>query len=180
MARWKLNGKHYLNVPGAEWEYKEQDLQTQEEVRHRMAVPRWLDPDDPKTRRNAAGDVIVCYEGSKQAPTDYIFVGTCTPDMVPMDEEAEELSAIEAKRGQHPIETLAGNGSYQEDILNRFMDMLVAAQAKQATAPNTSLQGVSPEAFASLQADVQALIEQNAALQAQLLEKAEPSEARRR
>jgi hypothetical protein len=179
MARWKLNGKHYLNVPGTEWEYKEQDLQTQEEVRHRMAVPRWLDPDDPKTRKNVNGDVIVCYEDSKQAPTDYVFIGACTPDMIPLDEEAEELSAAEARRGQHPIETLAGNGSYQENILNQFMDMLAAAQAKQTSAPNTSLSGVSPEAFAALQRDVQALIEQNAALQAQLLEKSE-GEPRRR
>lgn len=178
MARWKLMGKHYLNIPGTEWEYKEQDLQSQEEVRHRMAVPRFLDPEDQRTKKNGDGNVVVCYDGSKQAQSDYIFVGLPTPDMVPLDEEAEELSAIEAKRGEHPIETLNGQGSYQDDILKRFMDMLAAAQTNQKPAENISVAGVSAEAFAEMQAQVQALMESNAALQAQAAER-EASSRRR-
>lgn len=169
MARWRLTGKHYLNIPGTEWEYKEQDLQTQEEVRHRMPVPRFLDPDDPRTRKNGDGYVIVCYEGSKESPTDYIFLGQPTPDMEPLDEEAEALSAIELRRGQHPMDSLPVNGSYSDDILKRFMDMLASAQASQKPTENLSVAGVSPEAFAEMQATVQALVEQNAQLQAQLL-----------
>jgi hypothetical protein len=176
MARWKLTGKHYLNCPGTEWEYKEQDLQTQEEVRHRMAVPRFLDPDDPRTRKNANGDVVVCYEGSKEAPTDYIFVGQPTPDMVPLDEEAEALSEVEARRGQHPIDTLAGNGSYQDDIIARLTKAIESMGGVQPV--NVPLADVSAEQFAELQATVQALLESNAVLQAQLLEK-EPTIGRR-
>lgn len=168
MARWKLNGKHYLNVPGTEWEYKEQDLQTQEEVRHRIPVPRLLDPEDPRTKKNSDGLVVVCYEGSKLVASDYIFIGKPTPDMDPIDDEAKELSAIEAQRGQHPIDSLSGQGSYQDDILARLTSALEAMGGIQVH--NQSLAGITTEQFAELQAQVQALMDSNAELQARLAE----------
>lgn len=142
-----------------------------------MAVPRFLDPDDPKTRKNADGEVIVCHEGSQQARTDYIFVGRCTPDMIPLDEEAEELSSAELKRGQHPMDSLPATGNYADDILAKFTKAL---EGLGGVVPNASLAGVSAQQFAELQEQVQALMEQNAAMQAQLLEKAEVAETRRR
>lgn len=141
-------------------------MDTQEEVRHRMPVPRFLHLDDPKTRRNSSGHVIVCYEGSKEAPTDYIFVGPPTPDMEPLDDEAMELSKSELSRGQHPMDSLSPNG-YQGDILERFTKAIEAIGGIQPQ--NQSIANVSAEDFAVLQEQVQALIEQNAQLQAQLL-----------
>jgi hypothetical protein len=142
-----------------------------------MVVPRFLDPDDPKTRKNADGDVVVCYDGSQQVRTDYVFVGACTPDMIPLDEEAEALSEAELRRGQHPMDSLPANGSYADDILAKFTK---AIEGLGGVVPNTSLAGVDPQQFAELQDQVRQLMEQNAAMQAQLLEKAEGTEARRR
>jgi hypothetical protein len=95
--------------------------------------------------------------------------------MVPMDEEAEALSEAELRRGQHPMDSLPATGNYADDILAKFTKAL---EGIGGAVPNTSLASVSPTQFAELQAQVQALMESNAALQAQLLEQ-EPSVSRR-
>lgn len=104
MARWKLTDKHYLHTdPPTEWEQKEVDLETGEELRKRYEVPRMLDPD----RRNRSGVLIeqfVCLKGKGQ-PGDVTIKGPPTASMEPLDEEAERLSAAVAQ-GRHPINSL--------------------------------------------------------------------------
>ena len=58
MARWRLTQKHYLNIPGSEWEYSETDRTSGRQARHRYVVPALLDPDSPNDR-NREGDVVV-------------------------------------------------------------------------------------------------------------------------
>lgn len=99
MARWKLSEKHYLRTdPPTEWEQKETDLNTGEEVRKRYEVPRFFDPD---VMKNGG---YVCYKG-KGLPGDVVVVGMPTPGMLPMDKEAEEISS-KCVIGPHPIESL--------------------------------------------------------------------------
>lgn len=106
MARWKLSSTHYLNVPGVEWEHSETDLFSGRLNRKRYPVPMYLDPKDPIDCNGRRRDeLIVCHEG-KGERLDIIFVGDPTPDMVPLDDEAEEISHSLAGRWVHPIESL--------------------------------------------------------------------------
>ncbi|MBU6430690.1 MAG: hypothetical protein KGR26_16850 [Cyanobacteria bacterium REEB65] len=107
MARWKLMTSHYLNtVRPAIWRYRE--VSGGEARESEYIVPRMLDINDPKCWTNRAevglpvnrggnmsdaeGEVIVCQPG-KGLPGDIEFIGDPTPDMLPQDEEATEISA---------------------------------------------------------------------------------------
>jgi hypothetical protein len=116
MARYRLNGPHYLNVPGTEWEQIEVDLQTGAQARKRYAVPKYLDPSDPKLC-NYPGEVIVTDKLSPTWPKDILFSGPPTLDMTPLDEEAEAAVAKVQKMGAHPIESLPANGQIFSDTL---------------------------------------------------------------
>lgn len=107
MARWKLSCPHYLyTVKSAKWRYSHTDRATGDLVEKEFIVPRLLDPRDPKCWTNkfggipvsrggndseADGEVVVCFQG-KGEPGDIEIVGDPTPDMIPLDEEAQEIS----------------------------------------------------------------------------------------
>lgn len=106
MARWKLACSHYLmTVRPAKWRYSHTDRTTGELVEKEFLVPRMLDINDPKCWTNrsgnpvsrggndmdAEGEVVVCIEG-KGERGDIAFLGDPTPDMIPLDEEAQKIS----------------------------------------------------------------------------------------
>lgn len=165
MARWRLTHSHYLNVPGTEWEYKETDRTTGRQARKVFPVPLLLNPEDPADC-NYPGEIIVSYRANGR---DIVFVGPPTPDMEPLDEEAQAISDKERPKWQHPIDSLASQG-YSQSLLDDFMrqmdDIQKGKRAKAAAPVSTS--GIDPAAFAALQAQVQGLMEQNAMLQSKL------------
>lgn len=144
MARWKLNGKHYLSVPGTEWEHKEVDLQSGKQVRKIYTVPAFLDPENPGDC-NYPGEIIVCHDGKGQG-RDIVFLGDPTTEMLPLDEEAQEISDYLAQAREHPIESMPTR-------LER---------------PQNVAKGVDPAAFEALAANVQALMQANEDLRARL------------
>lgn len=175
MARWRLMNPHYLNVPGTEWEYKETDQNTGRQARRIFHVPLFLDPNQPADQNyRDTGEIIVCHEG-KGAPRDIEFVGPPTPDMEPLDDEAQAITDAERPKWQHPIESLSG--SYSQSLLDEFQRQIAAIATNKPAQPAApvSTNGIDPSAFAQIQQQVQALMEQNAALQA---EKAERQERR--
>ncbi len=97
MARWKLTEPHYLSVPSERWEHTTTDSRTGKPVRKMYKVPKHLDPrleDDWNYRpenNNMDGEIIVCWEG-KGLSRDIIFEGNPTPGMLPIDDEAKEVS----------------------------------------------------------------------------------------
>lgn len=167
MARWLLKQDHYLNVPGTQWEYEETSRESGKRKREVLPVPLLIELKDPDFQ-NADGDVIVCYEGTGEREGrprgDIVFVGQPTPDMEPLDDEAQAITDSLRPRWEHPIDTLPANGGMNERE-QVFMAQMMEAFAKVngAAAPNT---GVSPEAFAKLQEQVAALIARNAELEA--------------
>src|SRR5262245_3142990 len=179
MARWRLLEPHYLNVPGTEWEYKESDRETGRQARRIYPVPLYLDPkyhQDINDRENEW--VVVSHAYDKAHHRDYVFVGSPTPNMEPIDEEAERISQGHIDRGDwvHPIESL--NMTYSQSVLSEFeqrIAQLVVDKANQSKPfdppPNVSTAGVSQKQFDELQGMVKQLMEQNASLQAQLLDK---------
>lgn len=152
MARWKLATAHYLMVEGTEWEYVENDRTTGRPIRKKFKVPRYLSPHDPADWTNswgqkdaADGEVIVCREGKGQ-PRDIVFHSDPTPDMVPLDDEAKEESALwEGRWAYKPDDPNAAG--FNQSLVDKFMvelapkpvevsglDALVAAMAAQTKA----------------------------------------------
>lgn len=159
MARWRLTAKHYLVVPGTRWRYEETDRDSGERNEVTFDVPRFLDPDNPRDCRSV-GECVVTHDATPQRG-DWPFSGDPTPDMEPLDEEAQAITDRLRPKWEHPIDTLPGSGA-MSDGESRFMEMLMkAAGAAANTAP-----GVDPDAFAKLQAQVAALMEENAKLKA--------------
>lgn len=165
MARWRLTAKHYLNVPDMEWEYKET---TAEGRQHRkiFIVPRYLNPDDPSDWTEG-NDCVVCLEG-KGHRKDIVFLGDPTPDMEPLDPEAEEISNSLRPSWQHPIDSLPGQGVEYGDMLLEKLTAQIDALASGRALPNTSAAQVSVDQFAALQAQVAQLTEMNARLLEQM------------
>lgn len=127
MARWRLRNGHYINIltdgKPAEWEYKEVDRSTGKAGRKIFYVPTLLDPND-SADRNYPDDIIVCHEG-KGLPRDYIFTGEPTPDMEPLDEEAEKISEGLRDKWEHPIESLPstmndGESAFMKKMMDAF------------------------------------------------------------
>ena len=104
MARWQLKEKHYINVEGTEWEYKETTDQGKQ-VRRVFNVPMYLDPES-SADWTEPGMIVVC-DGTNPKGRDLIFSGPPTPDMLPLDEEAETISASLRASWIAPIETVA-------------------------------------------------------------------------
>lgn len=141
MARWKLMTAHYLNtVLPNEWEYNETSRTTGRPVRHKFAVPRLLDPADPGdwtskwgNRDNSEGEIIVCLPG-KGETNDIEFLGDPTPDMVPLDDEAREVSASFEDRWRYKPDTDTP-GNYSQSIVDQFRADIADVQSKPTEIP---------------------------------------------
>lgn len=127
MARFRLKGKHYLNVLGSEWEQKETDSRTGKQIRRVYPVPMFLDPDDPADYNYPGDGIIVATAEDKRYPRDHIFTGKPTPDMEPMDEEAEALIEANKKNWINPIESLSG--TYGDNLRVDFERQIAELQA---------------------------------------------------
>jgi len=137
--RWRLMTSHYLNVPGTEWEHNESDRTTGKAVRKLYPVGLLLDPRNPQDC-NRDGDCVVTHdiEGARRVRTDFIFLGDPTPDMEPMNDEAEAISDSLKYKWAHPIDTLPANGG-MNDAEKVFMEKMMAAFAGAAQAPNQTV-----------------------------------------
>lgn len=177
VARWRLTAPHYLSamVRGGpvEWEHSETDRDTGRQNRKRFVVPVYLDPNNPGDY-NYPGEIIVANGPYNR---DIVFQGPPTIDMEPLNSAAEALSAEQAKKGQHPIDSLPGQGvSYSEQVLQQFTRQLEAVMAKTPIPQMdpVSAGAVSAEQFAEMQKQMQTLMEQNAQLMDKVYGKDQP------
>lgn len=158
MARWKLLIPHYINVPGTEWEYQEVDRQTGRQKRKQFPVPMFLDPNDPQAcnyswgnRDNQEGEIVVCWEGRGES-RDIVFVGNPTPDMVPVDDEAREISAGFEQIWKHKPDV--DIGTFSQSLVDKFQIQMAETQAKPSQI----------EGLGDLVAVMKQMVEQNAQL----------------
>jgi hypothetical protein len=137
--RWRLMTSHYLNVPGTEWEHNESDRTTGKAVRKLYTVPALLDPRNPQDC-NRDGDCVVAHaiDGLRNERGDVIFLGDPTPDMEPMNDEAEEISDSLKEKWAHPIDTLPANGG-MNDAEKAFMEKMMLAFTGAASAANQTV-----------------------------------------
>jgi hypothetical protein len=104
-------------------------------------VPLFLHPESPndwnyQDSRNDDGEIIVCHEG-KGLPKDIVFIGDPTPGMLPLDEEAE---AITAKFGKNwtptaGLDDQSQSNSFSQKLLLGMLDQMSDVQTKAAAAP---------------------------------------------
>ena len=128
MARWKLNSKHYLPVPGTEFDYKETDDDTGKQARKVFPVPLFLDPDSPSDR-NYPGEIIVAHADGAYQRKDIIFTGPPTPEMEPLDEEAEAITeAMRVGWGKQFMEESAESTS--DRVVRELADTMTLAFGK--------------------------------------------------
>lgn len=140
MARWKLACPHYINTPGIEWEYNE--TKNGKVNRKRFAVPRFLNTADPGdwtkkwgSKDDEDGEIIVCYAGQGD-PSDVVFTGDPTPDMIPIDDDAKALSKTFETRWSYKPET--AEVDFSQSLVNRFEVAMADAQAKPQEIPGMS------------------------------------------
>ena len=170
MARWRLTAKHYINATRhgerTQWMREETNRDTGRVNRMLFDVPVYLDPDDPRDQ-NYPGEIIVAYEKGAQ-PRDLILSGEPTPDMEPVDEEAQKISDATRPKWKHPIDSLSPTGgNYSEALLTLLTKQLEEA-ARKSGAPARASGAIDEAAFKKMQEDMKALMESNAKLQAQL------------
>lgn len=173
MARWRLRNAHYLNVveyfgEKVEWEYSETSRDTGRRARKLFPVPLMMDPNNAADF-NYPGEIIVCKPGTG-LPNDIQFIGEPTPEMEPLDEEAEAISASLRSKWEHPIDSLAPNGQ-MSPAESAFMANMMKAFAQ------TNSQSVLPEgSIAMTKADIEQLVKTQ--VEAALKAAAEPAARR--
>jgi len=172
MARWRLQTAHYLNVvaPWGEqqkWVREETHQETGRLIRKEFLVPTLLSPDDPSCHNRNGECTISRAEGAVAG--DWLYEGPPTADMEPLDAEAQAISDAERPKWLNPIETLPANGeAYGEGLIRHFETLISQIGRTQPAAQ--SLSGVTREEFEGLKAQMAALMERNAQLEAQLTE----------
>lgn len=137
MARWKLTEKHYLNVPGTRWEFQTVDRNTGRPQRKYFNVPLYLDPENPDDCNYKDGFeswIIVAHEGSAEG-RDIVFVGDPTPGMLPMDDEAREITAKFSWTPTAGLDDESKENSYQNKLLLGLIDKMAETQAKATEMP---------------------------------------------
>lgn len=153
----------------------------------------FLDPSDPSDHNYISGrgpdgapiegQIIVTQvvEGSpSRYPADIIFEGEPTPEMEPLNDAAEAITTTLRKKWErNPIDMIAGD--FSQSLIRHFEEQMNGLVHSGIATPNVPVKG-SLDEIATLKSQVQQLMEQNAAIQAQLLEKldAEPGVSARR
>lgn len=154
MARWRLRNPHYLNVPGTEYDYKETSEATGKSKRVIFEVPMLLNTND-QSDYNYPGEIIVAHGDAKHEPRDIIFVGPPTPEMEPLDDEAQAISDALAPNWIPPVDSLAaqGNGGLSDEaklMMKEFAGMI----GEKLSGNNQPLASVSIEEFNALKAQM--------------------------
>lgn len=157
MARWRLKSAHYLNVPGTDVTFIEVSQDTGRQAKKTYPVPRYLNPNDASDWNYPQEGIIVVAQG-KGMPRDIIFEGPPTPDMEPMDEEAQAITDKWRDKWVHPIEGL--EGSYADQIWRSLEAQMQRGQAASV--------GVPQDKFDELKTQVEQLMKQNSQLIEQL------------
>lgn len=161
MARFRLRCGHYLNIidnysgEQVEWIYEETDRTSGRTNRKKYHVPMLLDP-----------ETIVTTKADAAFPTDTVFFGEPTPDMEPLDEEAEELVASLRDKWEHPIDSLPAQGGMNQQE-QAFMASMMESFAKQigAALPQQpqAVPGVSVEEFEAMKKQLAELLAEKSA-----------------
>lgn len=173
MARWQITEPQYLSVPGIMWEQVITDRITQRPIRKQYPVPLFLDPrietdwNDRDPQNPMDGRIIIAYAG-KGGPRDIIFEGPPNPGMLPIDDEAREISGQYNWTPTVDLSDEAARASHQAKVLDGLIQRLAEA--------NVNASGASPAGFEKFMESMAAMMQQQTQLLAMLLQKNQISE----
>jgi len=152
--QWRLRTAHYLNVPNTEYIHTEVSRDTGRQNRKSFQVPRLIDPTDPNDC-NRDGDCIVynLVEGATKMPRFAIqFIGDPTPEMEPLNDEAQALSDNFKEKWAKRFTSFELAGEVGEEYfqnLTRAIEKAIDKGGGRVTEPNQPV--VSLEQFNALQ-----------------------------
>lgn len=152
MARWRVISPHYIYAEQygqpTEWAREETNRESGRTFRKTMKVPLLVDPNDPSCL-NRQGMCVVASKGSEQ-PGDIVMEGLPTPDLEPLDDEAEAISAEHRHKWVSPIDSLplTDGESLAAQLIRAFESQISIAQTVQPA----SLKGVGSTEIAELKA----------------------------
>jgi hypothetical protein len=113
--QWRLRTAHYLNSPGTEYIQTEVSRDTGRQNRRTFPVPRLISPENPNDcDRN--GDCVVYHsvEGAKAPRHGIEFLGDPTPEMEPLNDEAQVISDTFAEKWAKPFTAFELKGEVSE------------------------------------------------------------------
>ncbi len=146
MARWKLTEPHYLSVPSERWEHTTTDSRTGKPVRKMFRVPKHLDPrleDDWNVRINGMdGEIHVCYEGKddpRYPDRAIVFEGNPTPGMLPLDDEAKEISGKFSWIPTQGIDEESQRHSFYAKLGDTLIDQMTELKVAREEASNPGM-----------------------------------------
>lgn len=137
MARWQLTEPHYLNSPGNHWEFETKNRKTGRSERKQFPVPIHLDPNaesdwnyvDKIGNNILDGKIIVCYV-DKGEDQDIVFEGAPTPGMLPIDNEAKEISSKFDWKPTAGLDENSQFNSFAQQMLIKFTEELKGVSDK--------------------------------------------------
>lgn len=161
MARWRLTEPHYLKVDGIKWEYTEVERVTGRPKRKQFSVPLYLNPnyEDDIKAYGQGDDGIIVSDGHNPGPKDVIFIGSPTPSMLPLDEEAKAISAKFVKSWSPPTER--DELTYAQKRELEFADQISELQRAAQAAPRV-------EGLSEFMSTMTAMMKQQTEILAQL------------
>lgn len=137
--RWQLTEPHYLNVPGTKWEQTIVDRNTGRPQRKSFTVPMHLHPEadiDWNRMDGHMGFITVCHEGGGHPDgKDIVFIGDPTPGMLPLDDEARELSGRFSWTPTTGTDEVSQANSFANQMLNGLIKDMAELQAGVRSAP---------------------------------------------
>jgi hypothetical protein len=175
--QWRLKSPHYLNVPGTHWEQNETNRSTGKAARTVHSVGLLLNPDDPSDcDRNGEIIVYTAIEGLRAPKFGHQFIGEPTPEMEPINDEAEAISASLQKKWDRPFDTFqtSSEGEFSERLLAGIEKALNKASQSTGDVPGATVVPIS---------EYNALKDQMAQMQEQMnaiIAAAKPTETGRR
>lgn len=161
--QWRLKSSHYLNVPGTHWEQNETDRNTGKANRKVHSVGLLLNPDDAADcDRNGEIIVYTAVDGARPPKFGHEFIGEPTPEMEPLNEEAEAISESLMKKWEKPFD------SFQTSADGEFSERLLAGLEKALNKASQGAVGETPGTTVVPKAEYDALKDQLAKLQSQM------------
>lgn len=149
--QWRLRSPHYLNVPGTTYEQVEVSRETGKQARKSFTVPRLLNPEDPNDC-NRDGECVVYHavDGARAPRFGHEFVGDPTPEMEPLNGEAEAIQATFEEKWSKPFTefNLADRTEGYFDDLTRAIEAAINKGGGRVAEPNQVV--VSRDEFETL------------------------------
>src|SRR5215472_1027240 len=144
MARWRLTEAHYLYTnPDTIWERVETDTETGRQVRKQYVVPAYFHHEIECDWTDKGKKAVIVCNGHNPKRRDIIFIGDPTPGMLPLDEEAEAITAKLKHKWNIPDTIKWGPGQYSSALADHFAEQQDRVNMKMSALTEQNTQAIN-------------------------------------